>query len=129
MKQISLVDYLIIDDGEPYLLAFEAVETGALYLERHNADPKGGGSESKRRKLSRKGVLRSFTVVVRGAVKPFVSAIVDLEGGGRVKANLVGVDLDPSKIELGMPLELTTFGVAKDENGTEAVSFGFRPSA
>ena len=62
-----------------------------------------------------------------GVPTPYVSAVVDLDGGGVVKANIVDVDPDPAKIELGMPVRLTTFVAGTDDEGTEAVAFGFAP--
>ena len=37
-KQIPIVDYLALDDGPPHLVAWEAVGSGALYLDRRNGD-------------------------------------------------------------------------------------------
>ena len=77
------------------------------------------------------GELRAFTIVHRaapGVPTPYVSAVVDLEGGGVVKANLVNVDPDPDNIKLGMPVRLTTFVAGTDDDGTEAIAFGFERS-
>ena len=58
-KQIPIVGYLAIDDGPPHLVAWEAVDSGALYFDRRNADANRGGTEFKRRKLAehRQGAL------------------------------------------------------------------------
>jgi uncharacterized OB-fold protein len=37
---------------------------------------------------------------------PYVTAIVELEGGTRMPTNLVGVEPDPSAIKIGMPVEV-----------------------
>jgi len=129
-KQIPIVDYLALDDGEPHLVAWEAADTGALYFDRRNADAKGGGTEFKRRKLATTGKVRSFTIVHRtvpGVPAPYVSALVDLDGGGSVKANLINTAPDPDHVELGMPVRLTTFVAGTDDDGTEAVAFAFEP--
>ena len=47
-------------------------------------------------------VHRSFP----GIEVPYVSAIVDLEGGGTVKGNLINVEPEPDQIKMGMPVEL-----------------------
>jgi uncharacterized protein len=130
-KQISIVDYLVIDDGEPHLAAWEAADTGALYFDRRNADAKGGGTEFKRRKLATTGTLRSFSIVHRtvpGVPAPYVSGLVDLDGGGSVKGNLVNVPPDPEHVQLGMRVRMTTFPVGTDDDGTEAIAFGFEPA-
>ena len=129
-KQIPIVDYLVLDDDEPHLEAWEAVDSGALFFDRRNADAKGGGTEFRRRKLATSGVLRSFTIVHRtvpGVPAPYVSALVDLDGGGSVKANLTNVPPDPEQVKLGMPVRLTTFVAGTDDDGTEAIAFAFEP--
>ena len=58
-----------------------------------------------------------------------MSALVDLAGGGVVQSNLVGVQPDPAGVKLGMPVRLTTFAAGTDDEGTEAVAFGFEPAS
>jgi uncharacterized OB-fold protein len=131
-KQIPIVDYLVLDDGAPHLEAWESVDSGALYFDRRNADAKAGGTEFRRRKLATTGKLRSFTIVHRtvpGVPAPYVSALVDLDGGGSVKANLVNVPPDPEHVQLGMPVRLATFVAGTDDDGTEAVAFAFEPAS
>jgi uncharacterized OB-fold protein len=129
-KQIPIVDYLVLDDGAPHLAAWESVDSGALYFDRRNADAKAGGTEFRRRQLGTTGKVRSFTIVHRtvpGVPAPYVSALVDLDGGGAVKANLVNVPPDPDHVRLGMPVRLTTFAAGTDDDGTEAIAFAFQP--
>jgi uncharacterized OB-fold protein len=38
---------------------------------------------------------------------PYVTAIVDLEEGGRMMTNLVDVEPDPARLTVGMPLRVT----------------------
>ena len=78
------------------------------------------------------GTVRSFTIVHRAAPEvpaPFVSAIVELDGGGVVKANIRDVEPAPEAVELGMPVTMTTFVAGTDDEGTEAVAFGYSPAA
>lgn len=130
-KQIPFVDYLVLGD-DPHIEATECSHCGALYLDRRNACAKCGRVDGfTKRRLADSGVLRSFSIVHRaapGVTVPYVSAIVDLDGGGTVKANLVEVSPDPEHVSLGMPLQMTTFTIGTDPEGTEAVSFGFRPA-
>ena len=130
-KQIPIVDYLAIDDGPAHLVAWEAAGSGALYFDRRNADAKSGGTEFKRRKLATTGKLRSFTIVHRtvpGVPAPYVSALVDLDGGGSVKGNLQNIAPDPEHVKLGMPVRMTTFVAGTDDDGTEAIAFAFEPA-
>jgi uncharacterized OB-fold protein len=74
--------------------------------------------------------VRSFTIVTfaaPGVPVPFVSAIVDCQGTS-VRGNLINVDPDPAKVSLGMRVRLATYSLGVDDNGTEAVGFGFEPA-
>jgi uncharacterized OB-fold protein len=131
-KQIPIVDYLVLDDGPPHLQAWEATDSGALFFDRRNADAKGGGTEFRRKKLGTTGKVRSFTIVHRtvpGIPAPYVSALVDLDGGGSVKGNLTNIPPDPDHVKLGMPVRLTTFVAGTDDDGTDAIAFAFEPAS
>ena len=60
---------------------------------------------------------------------PYVLAIVDLDGGGVVKSNILNVEPVPEAVQLGMPVKLTTFVAGTDDDGTEAIAFGFEPAS
>ena len=128
--QVPYVGYLAIG-SDPHLTANECRSCGALFFDRRNACANCGAREFGTRRLANEGVVRAFTIVHRATpdVKvPYVSAIIDLDGGGVVKANIVDVDPVPDQVALGMRVALTTFGVGTDSAGTEAVSFGYRPA-
>ena len=121
--------HLILDDGEPHLEAMECENCGALYFSppircgscydgRHVQAPQAGDDRNA------PGV---HACVKRGAIGDgFVSAIVDFDGGGNVKANLVNGDLiDFENNKLGEPVKLVTYTVDTDDDGNEAVAFGF----
>ena len=129
-RQVPIVDYLVLDEGAPHLVAHSCESCGALYFDRRNACAKCGKTSFGRKKLGGKGTVKSFTIVARAApnVKvPYVSAIVDLEGGGVVKTNIVNIEPDPEHMRLNMPVRMTTFVAGVDDDGTEAVAFGFEP--
>jgi uncharacterized OB-fold protein len=131
-ERISIVDYLVLDDGEPYLVASACRDCGATYFERRNACARCSGTSFEQRRMSDTGTLRSYTIVHRAAPSvavPFVSAIIELDGGGVVKANIRDVEPVPESIELGMPVAMTTFVAGTDDDGTEAVAFGYSPVA
>lgn len=122
--QIPVVDYLRLGDP-PHLVSRRCTRCEALYFDRRNACAKCFGRDFTTTALSNDGTLRAFTFVHR-VKRPYVSAIVDLDGGGVVKANLLGVD-DPADITPRMPVALETFVVGTDDEDTEAVAFGYRP--
>lgn len=129
-KQVPIVDYLVLDDGAPYLVANKCDTCGALYFDRRNACAKCGGRSFSKQRLADDGSVRSFTIVHRaapGVPTPYVSAIVDLSGGGVVKANLLNVEPAPEHIRFGMKVRLTTVVAGVDDEGTEAVQFGYEP--
>ncbi len=128
-NQIPIVDYLILGD-DPHLVANECTECGAIYFDRRNACAHCGKTSFGKKSLGTTGVVRSFAIVHQaapGVPVPYVSTVVDLDGGGMVKANVVNVEPEPDKVSLGMKVRLTTFVAGTDDEGTEAVAFGFEP--
>lgn len=129
-KQVPIVDYLVLDDGAPYLIAHKCDSCGALYFDRRNACARCSGRSFSQQRLADDGTVRSFTIVHRaapGVPTPYVSAIVDLTGGGVVKANLLNVEPSPDHVRFGMKVRLTTIVSGVDDEGTEAVQFGYEP--
>ncbi|MDQ6853147.1 MAG: OB-fold domain-containing protein [Actinomycetota bacterium] len=130
-KQVPIVDYLVVDDGAPYLVANRCDNCGALYFDRRNACAKCSGRSFSTQRLADDGTVRSFTIVHRaapGVPTPYVSAIVDLARGGVVKANLLNVEPSPDHVQFGMKVRLTTTVAGVDDEGTEAVQFGYEPT-
>jgi uncharacterized protein len=128
--QVPYVGYLSLGD-DPHLVANQCESCGALFFDRRNACANCGRCEFRPRPLANEGVLRAFTIVHRASpdvTVPYVSGIVDLDGGGVVKANIVGIDPEPASVTLGMKVKLTTFPIGTDAEGTEAVSFGYQPA-
>lgn len=133
-KPLPAVAYLKIpDDGDPYLEGSRCEVCGAMFLgHRHNCAKCGARGRMQTVRLSNKGELYSYCIVHRsfpGIDVPYVSAIVDLDGGGTIKTNLVGIDPDPEKISMGMEVEVV-FRTAprKDREGNEYVTFAVQPA-
>lgn len=125
-NSIPAVDYLVLGD-DPHLVARECTQCSALYFDRRNACARCSAKEFGTRRLANEGVVRAYTVVERGAkAGPFTSAVVELAGGGVVKANLVGVT-EPERIQPETKVRLVTFDVGTDDDGTTAVAFGYEP--
>lgn len=128
--QIPFVNYLVLGD-DPHLVANECTACGARFFDRRNACAGCSGTDFKQVRVATQGELRTFTIVAfaaPGIEVPFVSAVVDCDGTS-VRANLVNVEPDPEHVKLGMPLRLTTFSIGKDDEGVEAINFGFEPAA
>jgi uncharacterized OB-fold protein len=127
-KQIPLVDYLVLG-SEPHLGAHDCTSCGARFFDRRNACASCFKTEFKSVDVATDGVLESFTIVsvaAPGVPVPFVAGVIDCDGTS-VRANVINTDPDPDHVKLGMKVKLATYVVGADDEGTEAVGFGFEP--
>jgi uncharacterized protein len=127
-QQIPLVDYLELGDN-PHLVANECTSCGARFFDRRNACASCGATDFKQVDVPTTGEVRAFTIVsfaAPGIPVPFVASVVDCEGTS-VRGNLINVAPDPEHVSLGMTVRLATEVVGTDDDGTEAVGFGFEP--
>lgn len=127
-NQIPLVDYLVPGD-DPHLVANECTGCGARFFDRRNACASCSGTSFTKVRIPTEGVVKSFTIVsfaAPGIPVPFVASVVDC-GGTSVRGNLLNVEPDPEHVKLGMKVRLTTYSMGEDENGTEAIGYGFEP--
>ena len=79
--------------------------------------------------VATEGELKAFTIVAfasPGVPVPFVAAVVDCDGTS-VRGNIIDVEPDPEHVSLGMKVKLATYMVGTDDDGTEAIGFGFEP--
>ena len=129
--KIPLIAHLrILPGGEVRLLKTVCVECGATYFSSRVACASCGGRELDQQEAGTRGRLVSFTIVHRAAPAvpvPFVSSVVDLDGGGRVKANLVNVPLDPEVLAAIDRVAVIPMDCGCDEAGNRAVGFAFTP--
>lgn len=122
------------ESGSPYLEAQKCSSCGALTLkDRLACGSCGARGTFVPQRLADKGTLHAFSIIYRafpGIETPFISAIADLEGGGTIKTNLIGIEADPEKITLGMPVDVT-YAIAprKDADGNEYMTYYLKPAA
>ena len=133
-KPLPVVDFLKLpESGDPYLEGHKCQSCGAVFLgERKICSKCGTRDQMKAVKLANTGTLYVYSIVHRsfpGIQVPYVSAIVDLDGGGTVKGNLINVEPDPEKIRLGMPIEVVYKDALgrKDREGNSYLSYFFQP--
>jgi hypothetical protein len=128
-KQIPYVNYLVLGSN-PHLEANECTACGARFFDRRNACAGCFGTSFRKVEVPTDGVLRAFSIVTfaaPGVQVPFVSAIIDC-GGTSVRGNIVNTPPDPDHVRLGMKVRLTTFVAGTDDEGTEAINYGFEPA-
>lgn len=130
---LPVVDYLQVpEDQKPFLQGKRCSNCQAVFIDERKHCAKCGARDSLRLcKLSDRGKLVAFTVVERsypGIPVPFVSAIVDLDGGGTVKSNLIGLDAAKAKtlkadMKVILHFEKAPWG---DEKGRQYMLFNFK---
>ena len=131
---LPVVEYLKLpEDGDPYLEGHKCGDCNSIFLGKRevcsNCTARG---KIEPVKLSNKGKLYSYSITFRsfpGIDVPYISAIVDLEGGGTVKGNLIDCEPDPEKIEFDMPVEVIFDDALgrKDAEGNSYISYFFKP--
>ncbi len=131
---LPVVPFLKIpEDGDPYLEGHKCKSCGAIFLgERRHCSKCAARDQMEPVRLSNQGSLYVYSIVHRsfpGIDVPYVSAVVDLDGGGTIKGNLINVDPDPDKIPFGMPVEVVYKDALgrKDREGNSYLSYFFQP--
>jgi uncharacterized protein len=130
---LPVVEWLKDEGGDPHLEGFVCAECSAVYLgERTSCGRCFARGSLAPKRLSNRGTLYVYSIVHRsfpGVAVPYVSAIVDLDGGGTVKGNLIGIEPDPEKIRLGMPVEIVYRDLERtDAEGNGYFSYFFQPA-
>ncbi|CAJ1586854.1 Zn-ribbon domain-containing OB-fold protein [[Mycobacterium] wendilense] len=127
-KTVPVVDYLTLGE-HPHLTAHGCTTCGARFFDRRNACAGCGAADFESVAVATEGVLTTFTIVTMarpGIPVPFVAGVVDCDGTS-VRANVINVEPAPDHVRLGMKLRLATSVVGVDDEGTEAMGFGFEP--
>ncbi len=133
-KPLPAVSFLKIpDEGQPYLEGSKCGACGETFLgERQNCAACGARGGMQTVRLSDSGKLYNYTVVHRnfpGVPVPFISAIVDLDGGGTVKGNLIDFPPSPEAIKFDMPVKLVYRDAGrKDKDGAAYLAYFFTPA-
>jgi uncharacterized OB-fold protein len=132
MGALAVTPFLKIpEQGDPYLEGHRCKSCGAIFLGARNVCSKcGTRDQMEATRLSNRGELYVYSIVHRsfpGIKTPYISAVVDLEGGGTVKGNLVNIDPDPEKVRMGMPVEVIyQIAPSKDGEGNEYLTYYFQ---
>jgi uncharacterized OB-fold protein len=126
--QVPLVDYLVLGE-DPHLVANECTSCGARFFDRRNACAACSATDFRKAPVATEGELRAYTIVsfaAPGVPVPFVAGVIDCDGTS-VRGNVINIDPDADHVKLGMKVRLATYVLGVDDEGTEAVGFGFEP--
>jgi uncharacterized OB-fold protein len=127
-RQVPLVDYLMLG-SDPHLIAHQCSNCGARYFDRRNACASCEASGFVDVDVPTTGELRAYTIVAMaapGVPVPYVAGVIDC-GGTSVRGNVINTEPDPDHVHLGMKVKLATYSIGTDDQGTEAIAFGFEP--
>ncbi|HXQ11451.1 MAG TPA: OB-fold domain-containing protein [Caulobacteraceae bacterium] len=133
-KPLPVVAFLKIpESGDPYLEGYKCENCGQVFLESHPSCAACRKRDTlKAYRLSNKGKLYNFTVVHRnfpGVEVPFISAIVDIDGGGTLKGNLVDIVPSPEALKFDMPVDVVFRDAGrKDREGNSYLAYFFTPA-
>ncbi|MCP5433348.1 MAG: OB-fold domain-containing protein [Alphaproteobacteria bacterium] len=121
-------------DGRPYLEGHKCEACGTVFIGERSVCSKCFARDRIRAvELPNRGTLYAYSIIHRsypGVEVPFVSAVVDVEGGGTLKGNLMGVKPDPKTIEMGMPVEIVYGDAGRtDAEGHHYLAYFFKPAA
>ncbi|PQE00113.1 benzoylsuccinyl-CoA thiolase [Mycolicibacterium parafortuitum] len=123
-------------NSDPQLVGSTCAGCGATTFPVQQRCPKCSGGEMSDVLLPRRGTLVAWTTQgfppgapYKGPAGkdfvPFGVGLVQLDDTIRVEGRLT--ENDPEKLKFGQPVELTMIPFTKDEDGTEVVTFAFRP--
>jgi uncharacterized OB-fold protein len=120
--------------AEPHLIGSACRRCGTITFPRQDSCPRCTSEDVEPRRLSRRGVLWTWTIqcfppksppyaVPPGEdFEPYGVGYVELPGEVRVEALLT--ESDPARLRIGMPMELTLIAAP---GGGEAMTFAFTP--
>ena len=118
-------------DEEPQLIANRCQSCGEIYFPRKQICTNCQSEDLEDIKLSRRGKIYSFTVVMqrpaiwyKGPV-PYAIGYVELPDGVRVETPFTDCDLEA--LEIGMDVELVIEKLYEDDEGSEIMAYKFRP--
>ena len=129
-----VVTYLKLPEGQmPYLEGWRCSNCDEVFVEARSVCSNCFQRDQMIPvKLSGHGRVYNWTIVYRdfpGIKVPFISVIVDLDGGGTVKGNLIDMDPDPAKVAFDMPVKIVYRPLEqKDAAGNTYVGYFFVPA-
>jgi len=121
------------DQDNFYLSGLKCEKCGAIFLDqRSTCSSCFESNQLNQTKLPNTGTLYSYSIVHRsfpGIDVPYISAIVDIDGGGTVKGNLINVEPSPENLSFNMKVKVVFKDALgrKDNEGNSYISYFFEP--
>lgn len=135
-KPLPVTDFVKIPEtGDPYLEGHKCDKCSSVFIgERTTCSKCFARSSLKPIKLAKTGKLYVYSIVHRSFPNvevPYISAIVDLDGGGTIKGNLINIEPDPEQIQYDMPVEVVFKDALgrKDKEGNSYLAYFFQPKS
>ena len=125
---IPFVSYLVLEP-KPHLVANECTTCGARFFDTRMVCASCENEDFRKVDVATSGEVKAFTIVslaAPGIPVPFVAAVVDCDGTS-VKGNIINTEPDAEHVRLGMKVRLATSSVGFDDDGVEAINYGFEP--
>lgn len=140
MAQVPVAEGLFTwPSDDPQLIGSRCTACGIVTFPTQESCPRCASTAMEEHLLARRGRLWAWTTQSfpppsppyagpTGAdFVPFGVGYVELPGEVKVEARLT--EADPAVLEQGMEMELAIVGFRTDDDGTEVVTFAFRPAA
>lgn len=126
-------------DG-PHLRGSKCVDCSTFAFPAQSSCQRCAGTNTEPTELANRGTLWTWTVqgfppksppykgdADPATFQPFGVGYVELPGQVKVEARLT--ESDPTKLHIGMDMEMVLEPIAKDASGNDIVTFAFRPVA
>jgi uncharacterized protein len=119
------------DEEKPCLIGSKCEHCGNVTFPKREVCPRCvRPGTMKETRLNGKGRLDTFSIVraaLPGFKAPSIQAYVQLAEGPKIWSLITGVEPDPAALRIGMDLELAIEKLREDAQGSEILSYHFRP--
>lgn len=132
-KVLKATNYIRQENDEYFLMGLQCKSCNSIFIDERTSCGKCFARDALAElKLANTGKLYSYSIVHRsfpGIDVPYISAIVDLDGGGTIKGNLIDVKMNPEDITFDMKIKVVFRDALgrKDQEGNSYTSFFFAP--
>lgn len=132
-KVLKATNYIRQENDEYFLMGLQCKSCNSIFIDERTSCGKCFARDAfAELKLANTGKLYSYSIVHRsfpGIDVPYISAIVDLDGGGTIKGNLIDVKMNPEDITFDMKIKVVFRDALgrKDQEGNSYMSFFFAP--